>query len=164
VTEGRARRLIQGLWKLTQFGVSFTLLWQQNGSFQTPQSCQFSNRSLFPSLPRVMNLGNDRKNISDILRWKHQRWDFCEASTAWESDVLRLDWDRARYKFGASIFKPVVRYFASKYTHWRKTLRHYWDFSAPGELCPPRYAPGVTLTTKCAAVKFVVSRMLNHFH
>jgi len=35
-----ARRLIHGLVKLTQFCVSFIALWPQNGSFQTPQSCQ----------------------------------------------------------------------------------------------------------------------------
>jgi len=42
--------------KLTQFCVSFVALWPQNESFQTPQSCHFSNRSLFRSLPMVMNL------------------------------------------------------------------------------------------------------------
>jgi len=42
---------------LTQFCVSFIAGWSQNGSFQTPQSCQFSNRSLFRSLPMVPNLG-----------------------------------------------------------------------------------------------------------
>ena len=56
VTEGGARRLIHGLVKLTQFCMSFTALWSQNENFQTPQSCQFSNRSLFRSLPMVINL------------------------------------------------------------------------------------------------------------
>jgi len=58
-SDGRrsAMRLIHGLVKLTQFCVSFIALWPQNGSFQTPQRCQFSNRSLFRSLPMVMNLG-----------------------------------------------------------------------------------------------------------
>ena len=32
-------------------------LWSQNGIFQTPQSCQFLNRSLFRSSLVVMNLG-----------------------------------------------------------------------------------------------------------
>jgi len=64
-----------------------------------------------------MNLVNDQNNFSDILRCKHQRWGFCEESTVWQSDVLRLDWARARNKFGVSIFEPVVRYFGSKYTH-----------------------------------------------
>jgi len=64
-----------------------------------------------------MNFGNDRKNISDILRCKHQRWDFCEESTVWQIDVPRLDWARERNKFGASIFEPVVKYFGSKYAH-----------------------------------------------
>ena len=49
-------RLIHGLVKLTQFCVSFIALWSQNGSFQALQICQFSNRSLFRSLPMVMNL------------------------------------------------------------------------------------------------------------
>jgi len=30
-----------------QFCVSFIALWSQNGRFQTPQSCQILNRSLF---------------------------------------------------------------------------------------------------------------------
>ena len=51
------RRLMHGLVKLTQFCVSFIALCSQNGSFQTPQSCQFSNRSLFRSSPMVTNLG-----------------------------------------------------------------------------------------------------------
>ena len=169
MTEGGARRLIHGLVKLTHFCVSFTALWQQNGSFQTLQRCQFSYRSLFRSLPRVMNLGNDWNNISDILRCKHQRWDICETSTVWQSVVPRLDWARARNKFGASIFEPAVRYFGSKYTHWRINLRHCCEFSAPfsdlapGASCPPRYAPGVALATKCVAVKFVEPWMSNHF-
>ena len=57
MTEFGARILIHGLVKLMQFGVSFIALWSQNGSFQTPQSCQSSNRSLFRSLPIVLNLG-----------------------------------------------------------------------------------------------------------
>jgi len=52
-----ARRLIHGLVKLTQFCVNFIALWPQNGSLQTPQRYQFSNRSLFRSLLMVMNLG-----------------------------------------------------------------------------------------------------------
>ena len=34
---------MQGLIKLTQFYVSFIALWPQTGSFQTSQSCLFSN-------------------------------------------------------------------------------------------------------------------------
>ena len=113
----QSEKIVTRVGKAIAFLRSFTALWQQNWSFQTPQSCPYSNNSLFRSLPRVMNLGNDRRNISEILRCKHQRWEICEESTAWESDVLRLDWARARYKFGASIFKPAVKYFASKYTH-----------------------------------------------
>jgi len=52
-----ARRLIHGLVKQTQFCVSFIALRSRNGSFQIPQSCQFLNRSVFRSLPMVMNLG-----------------------------------------------------------------------------------------------------------
>jgi len=57
VTECGARRLIHGLVKQTQFCVSFITLWSRNGSFKTPQSCQFLNRSVFRSLPMVMNRG-----------------------------------------------------------------------------------------------------------
>ena len=32
-----------GIGKVTQFCMSFIALWSQNGRFQTPQSCQFSN-------------------------------------------------------------------------------------------------------------------------
>jgi len=56
VMEREARRLIHGLLKQTQFCVRFITVWSQSGSFQTPQSRQFLNRSLFRSLPRVMNL------------------------------------------------------------------------------------------------------------
>jgi len=57
VTEGGARSLIHGLVKQTQFCVSFIALWLRNGSFQTPQSCQFLNPSVFRSLPMVMDCG-----------------------------------------------------------------------------------------------------------
>jgi len=54
--EDETKRLIQRLAKQTQVCVSFITLWSQNESFQ---SCQFLNRSLFLSLPMVMNLGYD---------------------------------------------------------------------------------------------------------
>ena len=57
VTGDGAWKLIQGVAKLTQFCVSFIALWSQNGSVQTPQSCQFFNRSLLRSLPMIMNFG-----------------------------------------------------------------------------------------------------------
>jgi len=62
VTEGGARRLMQGLVKLMQSCVSFTALWSHNGSFRIPQGSQLLNRSFFLSLSMVMNLGY-RKNI-----------------------------------------------------------------------------------------------------
>jgi len=43
------RRLMHGLEQQTQYYVSFIALWSQNGSVQTPQSWQFSNRSFFRS-------------------------------------------------------------------------------------------------------------------
>jgi len=52
VMEGRTRLLM----KQTQFCVTFTVWLSQNRSFQTPQSCQFLNRSLFRSSPMVMKL------------------------------------------------------------------------------------------------------------
>ena len=45
VTEGV--RLIHGLVKQTQLGVSFIAFWTQYEGFQTLKSCQFLNRSLF---------------------------------------------------------------------------------------------------------------------
>jgi len=62
VTEGGARRLIHGLVKQTQFCVSFIDMCLQNRSFQTPQSCQFLNRSLFQSSSMVMNLASCPKD------------------------------------------------------------------------------------------------------
>jgi len=58
-SDGRYKvsRLIHGLVKLTQFCVKFIALWSQNGSLQTPQSCQLLNLSLFQSLPMVINQG-----------------------------------------------------------------------------------------------------------
>jgi len=40
-TSDRRWRLIRGLLKLTQFYVSFIVLWSQNERLQAPQSCQF---------------------------------------------------------------------------------------------------------------------------
>ena len=59
------------LLKLTQFCVSFIALWSQNGRFQTPQSCQFLNRSLFRSSPMFPNLGNDRNDRKNIISRVH---------------------------------------------------------------------------------------------
>jgi len=81
VTEGGARRLMHGLVRLTQFCVTFIALLSQNGSFQTPQSCGFLNRSLFRSIPMVMNLGLWMKKY--CLKCKRQKWDFCEEYTMW---------------------------------------------------------------------------------
>ena len=142
------RRLVHGLVKLTQFCVNFIALWLQNGSFQTPQSCQFLNRSLFPSLPMVVN----PKDY--YLGCKHQRWDFCgvHGVTKGRTEVT------LRPGQETSLVPPYLnlRYFRSTRTllHWRKNLRHYCDFSAPpsdsapGVLCPSRSAPGVTLRDK----------------
>ena len=60
--------------------VSSIALWSQNGSCQTPQSCQFSNRSLFRSSPIVMNLEQWLKEGD--LTCKRHRWDFCEEFAA----------------------------------------------------------------------------------
>jgi len=62
VTESRSWRFIYSSANQTQFCVSFIALWSQNGSFQTPQIFQFSNRSLFRSPPVVMSLGNGWKS------------------------------------------------------------------------------------------------------
>ena len=63
VTEGGMGRLIHGLVNQTHFCVSFITLWSQNGSFQTPQNCEFlywpfSDPHLWSSI-----LGNGRNNI-----------------------------------------------------------------------------------------------------
>ena len=58
VTDGATRRLIHRFVKQTLFWLSFIALWSLKVELSlTPQSCQFSNRSLFRSSPMVMNLG-----------------------------------------------------------------------------------------------------------
>jgi len=47
-----------------------------NGSFQTPQSCQFLNRPLFRFSPMDMSLGYWLKE--HYLKYKLQKWDCCE--------------------------------------------------------------------------------------
>ena len=81
VTEGETRRSIHRLVQLRQFCVRFIALWSQNGICQTPQSCQFFNRSLFGSLPAVMNLWLWLKKY--YLKCKRQKWGFCDESTVW---------------------------------------------------------------------------------
>jgi len=51
------RKWIHGSVKQMQFCVSFIALWSQNGSFQTSQSCEFLNKSLFRCSPVVTNPG-----------------------------------------------------------------------------------------------------------
>jgi len=68
-------RLMDGLLKITQFFMSFIVLWSQNvcncsvtggersrkqqmtNCCPAQQSCQFLNRSLCRSLPMILNLG-----------------------------------------------------------------------------------------------------------
>ena len=87
MTEGGTSRLIQALVNQTQFCVSFIALWSLNGSFQTPQSCQFLNLCLFRSLPLVMNLR--QWLIEYYLKCNQQRWDFCEEFAVWHSVTKR---------------------------------------------------------------------------
>ena len=56
VTEGRTKSLIDDLAKQVQHWSSFIVLWRQNRSFQfqTPHSCQFSNRPFSRSSPMSM--------------------------------------------------------------------------------------------------------------
>jgi len=49
-------RLMAGLLKITLFFMNFSALWSHNES-PAPQSRQFLNRSLFLSLPMILNLG-----------------------------------------------------------------------------------------------------------
>jgi len=53
----RNKKIYAQIGKQTQFCVSFIALWSQNLSYQTPQSCHFSNLSLFTSSPMAMDLG-----------------------------------------------------------------------------------------------------------
>jgi len=81
VTKVGTKRLIHGLVKQTQFCVSFIALWWRNWSFQTPQSCQFSNRSLLRSSPVVMNL---RWRLAEYCQKNNlQRRDICEEFSVW---------------------------------------------------------------------------------
>ena len=50
-----------------------------NGSFQTTQSCQILNQSLFRTSPIVMNLWQWLKECF----LKRKRWNFCEEPTVW---------------------------------------------------------------------------------
>ena len=71
-TEIGTKRLIHGLVKQTQFCV---------GSFQRPQSFQILNRSLFRSLPVVMNLRWRLKEYCE--KNKRLRWDIFEEFSVW---------------------------------------------------------------------------------
>jgi len=75
------KSLSYGLVNQTQHCVSFIDQLSQNGSFQTRQSSQFLNRSLFRSSPMVMSLGLRPKEC--YQKYKRQRWDFCEEFRAW---------------------------------------------------------------------------------
>jgi len=72
VTKRGTGRLIHGLLKQTHFCMSFIALWSQNGSFETPQSCQFFNRSLIRSSPLVKWL------IKPCPKHRRLTWDICE--------------------------------------------------------------------------------------
>ena len=71
--------------------VSFIAPWRQNWCFQSPQSFQLFNRSLFRSSPVVMNL---RWRLKEYWhKNRRQRWNVCEESTVWhfvtKSTVLK---------------------------------------------------------------------------
>ena len=103
VTKCGVRRLIHGLVKLTQFCLSFIALWSQNGSFQTLQSCQFSNRSLFRYLWSWF-LGNDRNNIISSARGRDgilANSPRCDTG-ACRGEIV----PGARKKFCTSMFEP----------------------------------------------------------
>ena len=91
VMEVRTKGLIHGLVKHTHFWVSFTVPWWRNGSFQRPQSSQFSNRSMFRSSPLVMSLKwlkgycqNNKRQRSDICK-EFSVWHFVTKSTGVKS-------------------------------------------------------------------------------
>ena len=81
VTKVSTKGLIHGLVKQTQFCVSFIAPWWRNRGFQTTQTFQFLNLSLFRSSPVVMN-----------LRWKINGRDGMFAKSS-RCDTL---WQRAQ--------------------------------------------------------------------
>ena len=81
VAEGGTRRLVHGLLKQMQFWVTFITLWSQNVIRETPQSFQFSNQPLLWSSPIATRLVSLLKEC--YLKYKRQRWDFCEDFAAW---------------------------------------------------------------------------------
>jgi len=49
---------LHGWLQLTQFCLSINALWSQNGSFETPQSYQFLNQSVFVPIP-ILTCGHE---------------------------------------------------------------------------------------------------------
>ena len=82
------------------------------------------NRQLTTNIKHRMH---DKKIIDEILEHSSR-------------GVTRLNGARARSKFGAPKFESGI-FRKQNVLHWRKHLWHCWDFSAPGESGPPRYAP-----------------------
>jgi len=80
--EDERKRLIHGLFSQVQFCVNFIILCSQNGSFQTPKSCQFFEWFLFWSSHEMfMNLG---QYLNDCyLNYKQKRWHFCKEFMVW---------------------------------------------------------------------------------
>jgi len=69
-------RLMHGLLKITQFFMNFIALWSQNKS-PAPQSRQFLNRSLFRSLPMILNLGQQACSHGEAFEGSSPKFLLC---------------------------------------------------------------------------------------
>jgi len=86
VAEGGTRRWIHGLVKQTR-GLHRSVV--TNREFQTLQSCQFWNRSLFRSSPMPWILGYDRKNTTSIASGRDGIFAMSpRCDTSWQSAQL----------------------------------------------------------------------------
>jgi len=165
VAEGGAKRLIHGLVKLMQFWVSFIALRSQNGSFQTPQSCQFSIGLCFdPYLSYGQESWVKTERISSLVQ--PPEMGFLRRVHGVTQGCTMVEW-RTVKETSLALPCSSLRSSRSKcrLLYWRKNLRHCWDFSVtPVIRRPGHFAPLVWhFATKCAAVEFVEPWISNHF-
>ena len=140
-------------------------LWAQNGSFQTRQSCRFSNRSLFRSLPMVMNLVWWPKEFTQVQAPKLGFLRRVHGVTKWRTEV------RLRPVQETSLAPPYLNLsvFGIKCPALKNNCDIVATFRRRQVIRRPRHcAPLVTplvchFDPKCAAVNFTVPWMSNHF-
>ena len=104
--------LIHGLVKQTQLCVSCIALWSQNGRFQTSQSFQLLNRSLFRCSPVVMNFRWPMKKYCQ--KNKRQWWDICEELSMWHFVTKSTDLKCVMPGMSELIFKVLIMNSFSK--------------------------------------------------